>query len=423
MGWDVYLNSPEAGRGMIPRICKEHARPPGGRANLAQDRISHIKCGTVRYVEEADLSGRGPYLLSPFRAVPGRVGVMSPRFSSYLDVVRLLSALVVFCHHAGYARFGGSWIAWSGTHGHHAVIVFFVLSGFVIAHVHETKEHTLGQYAASRFARLWSVGLPAIALTVGMDALGRVLVPEAYQAVCVPSLSDVLVTGFFMHQTAVATACVGSNIPFWSLSYEFAYYCLFAAFVFAPWRWAASGVVALMAGPVILLLFPAWLAGWGAYRVAKRPLTARAAWLFAVLPLLAFLALIWFKVGNLYVTWRVETYALTAWQWKLADSRAFITDNILALLFAGHLVGMACLCREGSGFPAWVRVASDATFPIYLLHYPCLAFFSALSLHLTGQLQGIAISAASLAVPILLTGPTNIWKHGMRRRILAHLPG
>jgi len=50
-----------------------------------------------------------------------------------------------------------------------AVSVFFVLSGYVIAHVLSTREKTPLEFTASRFARLYSVLLPALAITAVCD--------------------------------------------------------------------------------------------------------------------------------------------------------------------------------------------------------------------------------------------------------------
>jgi len=59
---------------------------------------------------------------------------MSREFSLYLDVLRLLAALVVLASHAtGYAYGEVAW--WPGSLGHNAVVVFFLLSGYVIAFV------------------------------------------------------------------------------------------------------------------------------------------------------------------------------------------------------------------------------------------------------------------------------------------------
>lgn len=56
--------------------------------------------------------------------------------------------------------------------GVQAVDAFFVLSGFVIAHVSAVKERDARTYFISRAARIYSVAIPAIILTSILDAIG-----------------------------------------------------------------------------------------------------------------------------------------------------------------------------------------------------------------------------------------------------------
>lgn len=146
--------------------------------------------------------------------------------------------------------------------------MFFVL-GFVIAFVTDAKERTPRAYAASRLSRLWSVALPALAATLAMDAIGKWLAPQAYADVLNNPLGP-LASALFVNEFWTAQWHVGSNIPFWSLSYEAAYYLLFGIFVFAPMRWLWLAAAAALIGPKILLLAPAWIAGVIAYRAAQR---------------------------------------------------------------------------------------------------------------------------------------------------------
>jgi peptidoglycan/LPS O-acetylase OafA/YrhL len=53
--------------------------------------------------------------------------------SFYLDTLRILAAMVVFLGHFSQGWLGGGWFWQTQAHGHTAVIVFFVLSGYVIA--------------------------------------------------------------------------------------------------------------------------------------------------------------------------------------------------------------------------------------------------------------------------------------------------
>ncbi|KPQ22409.1 MAG: two component transcriptional regulator, LuxR family, partial [Porphyrobacter sp. HL-46] len=76
--------------------------------------------------------------------------------------------------HAGYPRFTeGRWL-WVRelNFGSDAVIVFFVLSGLVIAHVAQEKPGGIGRFAFDRATRLMSVALPALVLGFALDRLG-----------------------------------------------------------------------------------------------------------------------------------------------------------------------------------------------------------------------------------------------------------
>ena len=149
--------------------------------------------------------------------------------------------------------------------GVQAVDVFFVLSGFVIAHVCATRENTLYDYAISRAARIYSVAIPALILTIILDAVGMSYDPTVYQEGFQEISGGLLVRSlFFIGEQWNAHRFAGSNSPYWSLGFEVWYYIAFAAFMFAPkpWRWAAAACVLLFIGPKVALMFPVWLRGW-----------------------------------------------------------------------------------------------------------------------------------------------------------------
>jgi hypothetical protein len=95
---------------------------------------------------------------------------MTRSLSIYLDLMRVLAALLVLLFHTSFDRVGGAWLhpifqdrgdvfAQAGSAG---VIVFFVLSGFVISWTAATKERTFESYIVNCLARLWSVVIPAL---------------------------------------------------------------------------------------------------------------------------------------------------------------------------------------------------------------------------------------------------------------------
>jgi peptidoglycan/LPS O-acetylase OafA/YrhL len=86
---------------------------------------------------------------------------MTDSRSFFLDLCRFVAASAVLLHHA----FGPGYLA---PHvfidGRKAVIVFFVISGFVIAYVAETSERTWKSYLTARASRIYSVTIPALLL-------------------------------------------------------------------------------------------------------------------------------------------------------------------------------------------------------------------------------------------------------------------
>ena len=74
--------------------------------------------------------------------------------SIYLDFFRLFAALLVFFYHASAERLNGQSLIGIASFGHDAIIVFFVLSGFVIAYITDCKSTDIGGFIKNRLARL-----------------------------------------------------------------------------------------------------------------------------------------------------------------------------------------------------------------------------------------------------------------------------
>ncbi|MEX0152210.1 acyltransferase family protein [Microbacterium sp. LMI1-1-1.1] len=210
--------------------------------------------------------------------------------NSSLNVMRAVAALmVVVVHVRGFlliplAETNGGvinnvmYVATSLGNG--AVMVFFVLSGYFVGGsvIRQRMRGSFrwSEYLIARGTRLWVVLIPALFLTFALDMLGRVLYPgsPSYDAA-----SRALVQGdpfTFLGNALFLQAWVvepfGSNGPLWSLAFEWTYYLLFPLLVIGIFRRNASwkgrtaaailGVlVGVLAGPVALILFGAWLLG------------------------------------------------------------------------------------------------------------------------------------------------------------------
>ena len=98
---------------------------------------------------------------------------MNKPTSLYLDSARFLAAFAVFVVHSCGQTISGGFLWQLSAYGPEAVTVFFVLSGFVVAHVTVARESSFREYAVARAARIYSVALPALILTAVADYLGR----------------------------------------------------------------------------------------------------------------------------------------------------------------------------------------------------------------------------------------------------------
>src|SRR5262249_2036554 len=170
--------------------------------------------------------------------------------------------------------------------GHQAVIVFLVLSGYLVGgsvvRALRAARWSWSQYLTHRLVRLWIVLLPALALGFGWDWLGihYLRAPLLYAGIGGNNITpDVLATskppvllGNAVFLQTVIEPPFGSNVALWSLANEWWYYVLFplgACLFLSRYRRALplSASVALLLALAfmlrgnILLLFPAWLCG------------------------------------------------------------------------------------------------------------------------------------------------------------------
>ena len=331
--------------------------------------------------------------------------LMPASLSLYLDLVRFLAALAVLLFHLWPQWFPSFPLPWPG---HAAVIVFFVLSGFMIAHAAHQPGIDLRTYLQHRAARILSVALPALLLSVLIAPLAGTtpihssgpmdLSPADFWGRIVASL-------LFIAQSWNLALAPPYNQPYWSLCYEVWYYLMYGAWLFAPrrWRWTALLLVALCAGPKILLLAPIWLMGVATWHLRAR-LPAGLAVAFFYGFMLAGLMLFWFDVSVLLR----DRLLLAIWPGaaqQLNESALFIGDYLLGITVAGNFLGAAALgerIRPLFRIERPVRFAASYSFSIYLYHMP-LAVLLWNGFGLRSPLQMAAVLAAMLLVLGMLT--------------------
>lgn len=316
---------------------------------------------------------------------------MNPHFSVYLDLMRFFAAVIVVLSHFAYPRFSdGDYMFLRELNvGSDAVIIFFVLSGLVIAYTAQAKDRTLSAFSYSRLTRLYSVVVPALILTVVLDLAGRSLHPAGYVTPWYNDLPawELLLRGWSFSNEWFwwGRARLGSNGPYWSLSYEAAYYILFAVafYLKGAWKWPVSLFALLVFGPAVIALFPVWLMGVAVYRYGMdRDLSARMAGALFILPPVLYALFLAAGLPPLLLGWTQEVLSPRKVTLIFGFSNEFIWNTLLGLLVAAHLTGAASLYRRAQRpvsetFERAVRWLAGASFTIYVVHYPALQFFDA----------------------------------------------
>jgi peptidoglycan/LPS O-acetylase OafA/YrhL len=337
---------------------------------------------------------------------------MTRSLSVYLDVVRFMAAAAVFLAHLLSPPFTEGSMAWYlGQFGDAAVAIFFVLSGYVIAHVVATRERDWRSYTASRLSRLYSVALIAAVVTLALDALGAMLAPDFYASKRVllkpPSWSGYVPSMLMInewHAFDFGGISPGSNGPWWSLSFEATYYLLAGFILFAPAFVSVpvAIVVLALAGTTITLLMPLWWGGYALYMLGRQ-WRANSLW-----------GLLLFGVGGAmlaiypFVVWRLPPLPIPLEFGRGNYQRPLLNDYFAAVAFGIHLVGaqmaLASMAKVPSAFERFARWIGRLTFPLYLLHYPMLCFIAALvPLDKAGLPYVLAVTLIVFAAVALLT--------------------
>jgi peptidoglycan/LPS O-acetylase OafA/YrhL len=341
-----------------------------------------------------------------------------------LDVLRGPAALLVFAEHwrnlffidfpqlANPGLVMKVFYLFTGA-GHQAVMLFFVLSGCVIAHViyglHERGKWSWPDYLSARLTRLWIVLIPALVLTGFWDRIGMWLAPGKQsiyegagfgnilnQPVAAVSGSEVFLGNvFFLQRILVPT--FGSNGPVWSISYEFVYYLAYPLLL---------GGLVLFRGRLLAGLASVALAA-GLLVFAGKSISAGfVIWLFGVAAYFAFKKVPW------PTRWAIPGFLggvllLVA---CIVGSRMGID---LGPLDWEVLIGISCALAVYAGLSAepterLTRILrpfhglSAVSYSVYLLHTPLLVFIASLLFTSNADRWDPDLANLTMAVPIAL---------------------
>ena len=259
---------------------------------------------------------------------------------------------------------------------HQAVIVFFVLSGWLVGGSLLNKRHQSGiiaDYAIDRVTRLWIVLVPALLLSIALGLASGSLASGQLDLTSNSAYSATSFVGNLLGLQGIAVPRFGDNFPLWSLANETWYYILFPLIVlaFSAERMARRMVaavlvlaIAVLLTPEMMLYFGLWLMGVGFSRVR---ITASNAWIAAQTVL--FLA--------------IATWGRLAGHNGVPLAQSLFQDTAFALAFLPLLCSLqrkADLSRPGVALLAAAGERLSAfSFTLYVVHVPLLLYLASVS--------------------------------------------
>ncbi len=322
-----------------------------------------------------------------------------------LDLLRIVAAQLVVIGHAvsffGVAsRFGPPSFPYIQNIG---VIIFFVLSGFVIAHALvrglSDLSYGLTDFVIDRASRIYSAYLPALFVIALIDGALLYYVDFQYEAYLGWNnfLGNIVMLQNYLGPFE-GFPSYGSAGHLWSVAVEFHIYLFVGSFAFAVvgrnWWWGC--LLAVVAAPVPLAffsgeshglpgtgLFTLWLLGFSIYYLFRAGVGAKIPKIAAFAAVLVF-GTIWLRQTIPGAEYSIENYALAA------------------IAFLAFVLATQQTCRF-SGMPRsrrWIRFFANYSFSLYLLHHSILYCLSRIwpSGAELGAIVGILISNA-LAIP------------------------
>jgi peptidoglycan/LPS O-acetylase OafA/YrhL len=337
--------------------------------------------------------------------------LVRPDFQSFLDLSRWAAAALVFVGHLRNPLFLSypnlpaedrnlivqGWYFVTGWFGE-AVIVFFVLSGFLVGGIGlaklQSRTFDLVTYAIDRTSRLYVAFLPALLLTVLLDHAGYAWFPDAglyshtqpmiAEKINTPSFNSMATPTNFVGNLVMLqnfrVPTYGSNTPLWTISAEFWFYFVFGlAAVLLLHRsvraWGAVIAVGTVVFAIIGTGFPyllgLWLIGVAVALIGRSRLER------PILALVLFVAVL--------VAARILHDTVSAFVWGQMVRDYGIAASFAYLLYSMRSAKSALLARL-AGFNHFM---ADFSFSLYLIHFPLLIFLSSLAFA-SGYFPGVA---------------------------------
>jgi peptidoglycan/LPS O-acetylase OafA/YrhL len=266
--------------------------------------------------------------------------------------------------------------------GYSSVMIFFVLSGYVITYVAFERETHLIDFTVSRLARVYSVVIPALFLTVFTDVLLLRMHPinnSDELLGMMPLYEYRKIYAYFLVSLVFGNNIWGARIPafsngvWWSMCFEVYYYVIFAvAFYLTGWKRVSLLCISLLAvGPGPLLRFHLWLFGFGVYILHRRKTNVSTGWARVIFGAsLAFLVLDLATDLNLRIDMLMNVGLHS-------EFRRLTGDTLTGLAVATNIFAAQYMRLKLGLFGRLSAYFASFSFSLYLMHVPLLRLWTA----------------------------------------------
>ncbi len=348
--------------------------------------------------------------------------------SIYLDVIRFAAAVGIAVAHLTQPFFSEGWplLVDKAKAG---LVALFLLSGMVIRYVTVVRKGEGKDFVVDRVSRVYSVVLPALLFTVIASYLARAANSGFYNAHWGADMNRPVLRIFlnliFFAQSWNWTWAPLSNEPFWTLSYEVFYYAMYGVLLYLSGvkRWVWFLLLCVLAGQHIMLLLPLWLFGcllhdlYQRLRVMKTPIPVHLG--FLAVAIAGYFGLPVLVRGLITAKNVVTRFFLAHHHQPINLHWAYIYYAIGLPLGFVLLWSMLLLDRlkvnDKTSLVRSIRILSEATFPIYLIHFPLYVLIACLySYDRHNSWFKLGMLLLVLVISISLAKPTNHFKNHLR---------
>jgi peptidoglycan/LPS O-acetylase OafA/YrhL len=271
--------------------------------------------------------------------------------------------------------------------GHQSVVIFFVLSGFLISsavirrQVSETWSWL--SYGVDRLSRLYVVLIPGLLFGLLFDKAGASLFAstglythslDGFGSAIAQNRATLgtFLGNLFFLQTIICPT-FGSNGPLWSLANEFWYYVLFPVTLSAGLAWSnkffrrailfaiLAVLLAVFLRSAILIGFLVWMAGYALVIAYSRFRLTGRSWL------------------TLYVVTTSLALSVCLEVARVGGSVALGSDLVLGTAFSLFLFGILQMefGTQHVHYSHATHLLAGFSYSLYVLHFPLLLFFRA----------------------------------------------